>query len=154
MKRHVTDSLTLAKQVLDSNVECDKLEDIALICRERRDHLKLHLDSYKKLRIELEDAASQEGGQEWKKVCDEADEYFDLEYEADSTVSRLGSRLASIQEKLEINLQVGASKTDASLVADKLKLEFQKLELQNKRWNLKSYSGKNQRPQKNQKPNL
>ena len=51
-KRHVTDSLTLAKQVLDSNVECDKLEDIALICRERG-HLKLHLDSYKKLHIEL-----------------------------------------------------------------------------------------------------
>ena len=129
-KRHVTDSLTLAKQVLDSNVEWDKLEDIALICRERRDHLKLHLDSYQKLRIELEDAALQKGGQEWKKVCDEADEYFDLEYEADSTVSQLGSCLASIQEKLEINLQVGASKTDASLVADKLKLEFQKLELQ------------------------
>ena len=78
----------------------------------------------------MEDAASQEGGQEWKKVCDEVDEYFDLEYEVDSTVSQLGSRLASIQEKLEINLQVGASKTDASLVADKLKLEFQKLELQ------------------------
>ena len=56
-KRHVTDSLTLAKQVLDSNVECDKLEDIALICRERKDHLKLHLDSYKKLHSELEDAA-------------------------------------------------------------------------------------------------
>ena len=129
-KRHVIDSLTLAKQVLDSNVECDKLEDIALICQERRDHLKLHLDGYKKLCIELEDAALQEGGQEWKKVCDEVDEYFDLEYEVDSTVSRLGSRLASIQEKLEINLQVGASKTDASLVADKLKLEFQKLELQ------------------------
>ena len=106
-KRHVTDSLTLAKQVLDSNVECDKLEDIALICWDRRDHLKLHLDSYKKLHIELEDAALQEGGQEWKKVCDEVDEYFDLEYEVDSTVSQLGSRLASIQEKLEINLQVG-----------------------------------------------
>ena len=59
-KRHVTDSLTLAKQVLDSNVECDKLEDSALICQERRGHLKLHLDSYKKLHIELEDAASQE----------------------------------------------------------------------------------------------
>ena len=129
-KRHVTDSLTLAKQVLDSNVECDKLEDSALICQERRDHLKLHLDSYKKLCIELEDAASQEGGQEWKKVCDEADDHFDLEYEADSAVSRLGSHLTSIQEKFEINLKVGASRTDASLVADKLKLEFQKLELQ------------------------
>ena len=72
-KRHVTDSLTLAKQVLDSNVECDKLEDIALICWERRDHLKLHLDSYKKLRIELEDAALQEGGLvlKWPEFYDE-----------------------------------------------------------------------------------
>ena len=86
-KRHVTDSLTLAKQVLDSNIECDKLEYNALICWERRDHLKLHLDSYKKLCIELEYAALQEGGQEWKKVHDEADEYFDLEYEVDSAVS-------------------------------------------------------------------
>ena len=100
-KRHVTDSLTLAKQVLDSNVECGKLEDSTLICRERRGNLKLHLDSYKKLHIELEDAALQEGGYKWKKVCDEADEYFDLEYEADSTVSRLASCLTSIQEKLE-----------------------------------------------------
>ena len=86
-KRHVTDSLTLAKQVLDSDVECDKLEDSALISRERRDHLRLHLDGYKKLHIKLEDAALQEGGQEWKKVCDEVDEYFDLKYEADSAVS-------------------------------------------------------------------
>ena len=86
-KRHVTDSLTLAKLVLDSNVECDKLEDNVLICWERRDHLKLHLGSYKKLCIELEDAALQEGDQELKKVCDEADEYFDLKYEADSVVS-------------------------------------------------------------------
>ena len=85
-KRHVTDSLTLAKQVLDSDVECEKLEDSASICRERMDHLKLHIDGYKKLCIELEDAALQEGGQEWKKVCDEVDEYFDLEYEADSAV--------------------------------------------------------------------
>ena len=86
-KRHITDSLTLAKQVLDSDVECDKLEDSALVCWERRDHLKLHLDGYKKLHIELEDAALQEGGQEWKKVCDEADEYFNLEYKADSAGS-------------------------------------------------------------------
>ena len=85
--RHVTDSLKSAKQVLYSNVECDKLEDNTLICLERRDHLKLHLDSYKKLCIEFENAALQEGGQEWKKVCDEVDEYFDLEYDADSTVS-------------------------------------------------------------------
>ena len=35
-------------------------------------------------------------------------EYFDLEYEGDSAVSCLGSHLASIQEKLEINLKVGA----------------------------------------------
>ena len=95
-KMHVTDSLTLAKQVLDSDVECDKLEDSASICWERRDHLKLPLDGYKKLCIELEDAALQEGGQEWKKVCDDADEYFDLEYEADSAVTQLGSHLASI----------------------------------------------------------
>ena len=129
-KRHVTDSLTLAKQVQDSDVECEKLEDSASICWERRDHLKLHLDGYKKLHIELEDAALQEGDPEWKKVCDEADEYLDLKYEADSAVSQLGSCLASIQEKLEINLKVGASRADASLVAEKLKLEFQKLELQ------------------------
>ena len=74
-KRHVTDSLTLAKQVLDSDVDCGKLEDSTSICWERRDHLKLHLNSYKKLCSELEDAALQEGGQEWKKVCDEVDEY-------------------------------------------------------------------------------
>ena len=86
-KRHVTDSLILAKQVLDSDVECDKLEDSASICQERRDHLKLHLDGYKKLHIELEDAALQEGGQEWKKVCDDVDEHFDLKYEADSAVT-------------------------------------------------------------------
>ena len=41
----------------------------------------------KKLCIELEEVALQKGGQEWKKVCDEADEYFDPEYEADSAVS-------------------------------------------------------------------
>ena len=86
-KRHVTDSLTLAKQVLDSDVDCGKLEDSASICQERRDHLKLHLDGYKKLCSELEDTALQEGGQEWKKVCDEVDEYLDLEYEADNAVS-------------------------------------------------------------------
>ena len=34
------------------------------------------------------------------------------------------------REKLEINLKVGAIRTDTSLVAEKLKLEFQKLELQ------------------------
>ena len=62
-KRHVTDSLTLAKQVLDSDVECDKLEDSALICGERKDHLNPHIDGYKKLCIELEDAALQEGSQ-------------------------------------------------------------------------------------------
>ena len=32
--------------------------------------------------------------------------------------------------KLEINLKVGAIRADASLVAEKLKLEFQKLKLQ------------------------
>ena len=136
-KRHVTDSLTLAKQVLDSDVECEKLEDSAPICWERRDHLKLHLDGYKKLCIELEDAALQEGGQEWKKVCDEADEYFDLKYEADSAVSQLSSHLTSIQEKLERNLKMGASRTDTSLVAEKLKLEFQKLELQKHKMEIK-----------------
>ena len=46
-KRHVTDSLTLAKQVLDLDVECDKLEGSALICWEIRDHLRLYLDGYK-----------------------------------------------------------------------------------------------------------
>ena len=107
----------------------------------KKDHLKLQLDGYKKLCIKLEDAALQEGSQEWKKVCDEADEYFDLEYEADSAVSWLGSCLTSIQEKLERNLKVSASRTDASLVAEILKLGFRNWNYRNKRWNLKSKVG-------------
>ena len=66
-KRHVTDSLTLGKQVLDSDVDCGKLEDSASICWERRDHLKLHLDGYKSYIVNWKMLLCRKGAKSGKK---------------------------------------------------------------------------------------